>query len=471
MAGSSYEIGIVGLGTIGRNLSLNFAGQGYAVAGYDKDPLQVLSMKPEGTGLSTFFTDSLDKFISSLATPRTIMILVPSGAPTDKAIRELLPRLEPGDLLIDGGNSHFEDTNRRFDRLTKKKIAYLSVGISGGEQGARNGPSIMVGGDRSSYERVRPLFEAAAARVDGGPCVALLGSGSSGHYVKMIHNGIEYGIMQLIAESYGLLKLGLGLSADKLHFIYDNWNRQELQCYLLEMTARIFQHMDDKTGGTLIDLILDKVGQKGTAKWSSQDAINLEVPIPVIEVAISMRALSTAKNERESASSILAGPKHLFQGEKKTFIGQLRNALYACMIITFAQGMAQLGKASRVYGFNLALSDVARLWRGGCIIRAALLKEISISFQERPNLANLLLDPFLGQEVMARQADLRAVVRTAVDLGIPVPAFMAALSYYDSYRSDWLPVNLIQAQRDYFGAHTYQRIDEKGVFHTRWNLD
>jgi 6-phosphogluconate dehydrogenase len=312
----------------------------------------------------------------------------------------------------------------------------------------------MAGGDREAYERVRPLFEAAAARVDGEPCAVYLGPGSVGHYAKMVHNGIEYAIMQLIAECYGLMKQGLGLGADKLHAVFEQWNREELNSYLLDITAQVFRQADAASGAPLIDDVPDAVGLRGTGKWSVQDAMELEAPVPTMSMAIAMRSLSMAKGERETASTILAGPKNLFLEDRKTFLEQLKNALYASMIITFAQGMTQLCRASRTYHYQLEMADIARGWRGGCIIRCALMKEILLSSQERPELVNLLLDPFLGQEVMARQADLRVVVRTATDLGIAVPGLMASLAYYDSYRSEWLPLNLIRAQRDHLGFHT-----------------
>lgn len=450
MTTPAYEIGIIGLGKMGRNLALNFAGQGYAVAGYDKDGAKVDSLRLEAEGLNVFDTESLDDFVCALVQPRTIMLLVPAGPAVDSVIDRLLPLLHPGDMLIDGGNSHFKDTNQRIATLERRGILYLGVGISGGEQGARNGPSLMPGGDRAAYERIRPLFEAAAARIDGLPCVTYLGTGSAGHYVKMVHNGIEYAIMQLIAECYAVMKRGLGLGNDKLHAVFDQWNREELNSFLLEITVQVFRQIDENTGLPLVDTVCDEAGRRETGTWSSREAMELQVPMPVIDVAVTMSSLSALRAERESASAVLAGPKHIYQDDRKAFLDHLKNALYAGMIITFAQGMALLRKASDTYGYGLNPADVARVWRGGSIIRSALLKEILISYQERPDLANLLLDPYLGQEVVARQADLRTVVRTAAELGLPAPAFMAAVSYYDGYRSDWLPANLIQAQRNFF---------------------
>ena len=457
MTGTNFELGIVGLGLMGRNLALNMAGQGYRVAGCDSDDDKVRSFIDAAKGLNILGTVSLDLLVASLAKPRIFLILVPAGSAVETVIHDLKPRLEEGDILIDGGNSHFKDTNRRSVDLEKMGIHYLGAGISGGEQGARNGPSIMVGGSRDAYARVAPMFEAAAAWVDGTPCTAWLGPGSVGHYAKMVHNGMESAIMQLIAESYDLLKRGLGTGTQKLHTIFDQWNQQELNSYLIEITARIFRQIDDRTGLPLLDVILDRIGQKGTGKWSMQDAVELEVAAPVIDMALALRALSLCKGERESASKILAGPRHIYQDDRETFVEHLKSALYAGMVIVFAQGMAQLRKASHAYGYDLDLSRLAGIWRGGCIIRSAIMNEIHLSYRERPDLQNLLLDPYLGQEVMARQADLRTVVRTAAELGIPAPCFMASLAYYDGYRSDWLPVNLIQAQRSYFGDHSFER--------------
>ena len=453
MPPDGYEIGIVGLGIMGHNLALNLAGQGYAVAGYDRDPLRVEELRADTEDLQIRGYSSIDAMVGALLKPSVVLLLLPAGEAVDDVITDLLERLHPKDILIDGGNSHFRDTDRRIAALEARGILYLGVGISGGEQGARNGPSLMAGGDREAYERIRPFFEAAAARIDGEPCATYLGPGSVGHYVKMVHNGIEYALMQLIAECYGIMKQGMGFGSDKLHAVFEQWNREELNSYLLEITAQIFSQTDAHTGLPLIDTIPDEVGLRGTGKWSIQDAMELEVPVPAIAMAVAMRALSTARGERESASAVLAGPKNLFQGERKAFLEQLKNALYASMIITFAQGMNQVSKASRTYDYHLNMADVARVWRGGCIIRSALVKEILLSYQDRPELVNLLLDPYLGQEVMARQSDLRNVVRTAAELGIAVPAFMASLAYYDSYRSDWLPLNLVQAQRDHLGFH------------------
>jgi 6-phosphogluconate dehydrogenase len=471
MSEREFTLGMIGLGVMGRNLVLNIADHDYAVAGYDQDVSKVQTLRMEAEGSDVRGAESLEEFVGLLRTPRTVMMLVPAGPPVDSVIRDILPHLEAGDLIIDGGNSYFKDTNLRGKALADKGILYLGVGISGGEHGARHGPSMMPGGLKEAYERVRPIFEAATAHVNGEPCVAYLGPGSAGHYVKMVHNGIEYGLMQLISESYDLMKRGLGLSDDELHTVYDRWNHAELNTYLMEITANIFLHVDEKSGKRLIDVILDAAKQKGTGMWTSQDAMALQVPVPSIDTAVAMRDLSAFESERVAASKVLSGPTPTFRGERESFLQQLRNALYAAMIITYAQGMAQLRIASSSYEYDLDLEAVARIWRGGCIIRAALLEDIRAAYRARPDLPNLLMDAHFGQEVMERQHDLRSVVSSAAELGIPTPGLMVSLAYFDGYRSAWLPANLIQAQRDYFGAHTYERVDEKGVFHTRWEQD
>ncbi len=471
MSEREFTLGMIGLGVMGRNLVLNMADHGYSVAGYDKDLSKVQALRMEAEDRDVRGAESLEEFVGLLRTPRAVMMLVPAGPPVDSVIRDVLPHLEAGDLIIDGGNSYFKDTNLRGKTLADKGILYLGVGISGGEHGARHGPSMMPGGPKEAYERVRPIFEAAAAHVNGEPCVTYLGPGSAGHYVKMVHNGIEYGLMQLIGESYDLMKRGLGLTDDELHAVYDGWNQAELDAYLMEITANIFLHVDEKTGKRLIDVILDAAKQKGTGMWTSQDAMALQVPVPTIDIAVAMRNLSAFESERVAASKALNGPTPTFRGERESFMQQLRNALYAAMIITYAQGMAQLRIASSSYEYDLDLETVARIWRGGCIIRAALLEDIRRAYRTRPDLPNLLMDAHFGQEVVGRQQDLRSVVSSAAELGIPTPGLMVSLAYFDGYRSAWLPANLVQAQRDYFGAHTYERVDEKGVFHTRWEQD
>lgn len=466
-----YEIGMVGLGVMGRNLLLNMADHGYAVAGYDKDPAKGEALKKEAEGRKICSAKSMKDFAMHLRPPRVIMMLVPAGRAVDSVIGDVLPHLVKGDLIIDAGNSHFTDTDVRAEELSKKGIRFLGVGVSGGEWGARHGPSMMPGGPEDAYERVKPLFEAVAASVGGEPCVTFLGPGSAGHYVKMVHNGIEYGIIQLIAETYDLMKRGLGMSNDEMLDIYERWMKTELNGYLVEITSEIFRKVDEKTGGRLIDVILDEAKQKGTGKWTSQDAMELQVPVPTIDAAVSMRDMSALKSERMAAGQTFEGPARKFRGSAEDMVNQLRDALYVSIVMSYAQGMALLGKASSVYGYGLNLEAVARIWRGGCIIRALLLEDIRAAFGARPEMPNILMDPHLSQAVLDRQGSLRAVVAAGVDLGIPLSAMAASLSYFDSYRSTWLPANLVQAQRDFFGSHTYERVDERGVFHTEWRKD
>jgi 6-phosphogluconate dehydrogenase len=386
----------------------------------------------------------------------------------DSVINDLLALLRPGDLIIDAGNSYFKDTDVRLRHLTAKGIQFLGVGVSGGEEGARHGPSIMPGGPKEAYERVRSVLEAVAAKVSGDPCVTYLGPGSAGHFVKMVHNGIEYGMMQLIAETYDLMKRGLALNDDQLRDVYSKWNNGELNGYLMEISSHIFGKVDGTTGRRLIDEILDVAKQKGTGMWTSQSAMELQVPIPTIDLAVAMRDLSVFAKERVQASAIYQRSQRRFTGDHDTFLTQLSHALFAGMIIIYAQGLALLAVASDQYEYHLDLEAVARIWRGGCIIRAALLEDICAAFHARPDLPNLLLDPQLSRKVMKHQEDLRRVICQAAESGVPVPGLMVSLGYLDAYRSAWLPANLIQAQRDCFGAHTYERIDAKGTFHTEW---
>jgi 6-phosphogluconate dehydrogenase len=472
MQNQGCEIGLVGLAVMGRNLVLNMADHGFSVAVFNRTTEKTrrfLEQEVKDRNIRGGYT--LQEFIGLLRKPRAILILVKAGPPVDEVIEELLPHLEAGDLIIDGGNSHFQDTNRRGKSLAEKNILYLGMGISGGEYGARHGPSMMPGGPKEAYERVRPLLEAAAAKVNGEPCVTYLGPTSAGHYVKMVHNGIEYGLMELIAETYDLMKRGVGLTNDELHEVYDRWNQGALNSYLMEITAKIFRQPDDKTDKRLIDMILDQAKQKGTGKWTSWEAMELQVPTPTIDMAVVVRDLSGRGMERATASRALRGSRKTFRKKREPFIDQLENSLYACTIVTYAQGMSLLKQASEAYGYGLNLEAVTRIWRGGCIIRAVLLEKIRDAYLERRDLASLLLDPHLGSEIMTRQKDLRRIVCIAAELGLPAPALMVSLAYYDGYRSAWLPANLTQAQRDYFGSHRYERIDEEGSFHTEWGQD
>jgi 6-phosphogluconate dehydrogenase len=463
-----YEIGMVGLGVMGRNLLLNMADHGFAVAGYDKDATKVEALREESKQQVVRGVVDIKEFIGLLRQPRAVMMLVPAGAPVDSVIKDLLPHLDKGDLIIDAGNSYFKDTDVRTRNLTEKGIQFLGVGVSGGEAGARNGPSIMPGGLKEAYERVRPVLEAVAAKVNNDPCVTWLGPGSAGHFVKMVHNGIEYAVMQLLAETYDLMKRGLGMNDDELHDVYRTWDEGELNGYLTEITGHIFSKRDAKTGRRLIDEIREVAQQNGTGMWTSQSAMALQVPSPTIDLAVAMRDMSVVEKERKQASALFERTQQPFGGNRAAFVTLLRRAFYASMIITYAQGFALLAVASNKYKYQLDLEAVARIWRGGCIIRAALLEDICGAFRAKRDLANLLLDSNLSRKVMEHQECLRQVVCQAAGSGLPAPGFMVSLGYFDAYRSIWQPANLIQAQRDYFGSHTYERIDTKGTFHTEW---
>jgi 6-phosphogluconate dehydrogenase len=471
MKAEQYEIGMVGLGVMGRNLLLNMADHGHSVAGYDQDVTKVAALRLEAETRNIRGAADIKEFIALLRKPRAVMMLVPAGPPVDSVINDLLAHLQTGDLIMDAGNSYFKDTDVRLRNLAAKGIQFLGVGVSGGEEGARHGPSIMPGGPKEAYERIRPVLEAVAARVNGDPCVTWLGPGSAGHFVKMVHNGIEYGVMQLIAETYDLMKRGLGLNDDQLRDVYSKWNNGELSGYLMEISSHIFGKVDETTGQRLIDEILDVAEQKGTGMWTSQSAMELQVPIPTIDLAVAMRDLSVFAKEREQSSAIYQRSIRRFNNDRDTLLAQLSHALFAGMIIIYAQGMALLAVASDKYGYHLNLEAVARIWRGGCIIRAALLEDICAAFHAQPDLPNLLLDANLSRKVMVHQEDLRRVVSQAAESGVPVPGLMVSLGYLDAYRSTWLPANLIQAQRDYFGAHTYERTDAKGTFHTEWEKE
>jgi 6-phosphogluconate dehydrogenase len=462
------RIGVVGLGVMGRNLALNIADRGYGVAGYDIDAVKVDALQSEAGDLAIVSIKKLNQFIEELAVPRTIIILVPAGPAVESVIRDLLLYLGPGDLIVDGGNSHFKDTDLREKALSEKGIYYTGMGISGGEEGARHGPSLMPGGSKKAYRRIQPILEAVSARVDGESCVTYLGEGSAGHYVKMVHNGIEYGLMQLIAETYDFMKRGLGMNDDEMSDMYRKWNEEEVNAYLLEITDHILRQVDDKTGKRLIDVILDEAKQKGTGKWTSQEAMDLQVPIPTIDAAVSMRNMSMFKKERQSARQLIQGAIDSPILDKQDSLKHLKHALYASMVITFAQGFGLLQRASRVHAYGLKLEEVARIWQAGCIVRAGLLEDVRVAYRLHPDLLNLLGDIQLGPAVWSSQDDLSTIVCQAASIGLPTPCLMASLAYLDSYWSTWLPANLIQAQRDYFWSHTYERVDERGVFHTQW---
>lgn len=471
MAENMSDIGLIGLGVMGRNFVLNMADKGFRVSVYNRTEEKTRGFIEKEKGdrpIEAFYT--IGDFVKSLKRPRSVLIFVTAGKAVDGVIEELTGCLDPDDLIVDCGNSFFRDTDRRGKDLSRKGFLFMGMGVSGGESGARHGPSMMPGGSRKAYERVAPILEASAARAKEAPCVAYLGSGSAGHYVKMVHNGIEYGIMQLISESYDLMRRGLGYSVEDLSFVVKNWNSGKLNSYLVEITSRILEHRDDKTGRPIVDIILDRARQKGTGEWTSTSAMELQIPLPVIDTAVAMRNMSDLIGEREEAAGLLNGPSETIKVDKKYIAGHLEEALYASVIITFAQGFSLLRKASREYEYGLDMKTVAKIWRGGCIIRAHLLEEIKKTFGESPEVKNLLLSPVLGDEVSKRRNDLQVVIHSCMTLGIPAPGFMASLAWYDAYRSKQLPANLIMAQRDYFGAHRYERIDEEGTFHTEWEM-
>ncbi|MCB9150448.1 MAG: NADP-dependent phosphogluconate dehydrogenase [Caldilineaceae bacterium] len=465
------NIGLIGLAVMGQNLVLNMERNGYAVAVYNRTTSTMREFVDAHPGKKLLPTETLAEFVQSLESPRKVMIMVKAGGAVDAVIEQLTPLLDKGDLIMDGGNSFYRDTERRAVALTEQGFNFMGVGVSGGEEGALWGPSIMPGGPQEVWTKVQPILEAIAAKApeDGKPCVSYLGPRGAGHYVKMVHNGIEYGDMQLIAESYDILQHALGLQPAELAEIFTEWNQGELDSFLIEITATIFKRIDEETGQPLVNLVLDKAAQKGTGKWTSQDAFDLGAPIPTINSAVVGRILSSLKSERVEAAKVLgSGVDAAYSGDRDALINAVRQALYASKISAYAQGMALLRIASEEYDYNLDLGQVAALWRAGCIIRARFLNHITDAFERNSALPNLLLDDDFRQAVQERLPAWRHVVQTAVGLGIPVPAFSASLAYYDSYRSARLPANLLQAQRDFFGAHTYERTDREGIFHSSW---
>ncbi|MBC9912704.1 NADP-dependent phosphogluconate dehydrogenase [Chitinophaga varians] len=469
MANSLYDFGMIGLGVMGRNLLLNMADHGFSVIGFDKDAAKNAALESAATpGTTVKGVAELATMVQLLERPRKLMMLVPAGQPVDDVIESLIPLLEQGDVVIDGGNSHYTDTLRRVQYLREKGIHFMGMGVSGGEQGARTGPSIMPGGDLDAYAKVRPMLEAIAAKVKETPCVAYLGKEGAGHYVKMVHNGIEYAIMQLISESYALLQKGAGLNNDELHQVFTDWNNGALQSFLVEITADIFKQQDDKTSARLLDVISDKAGSKGTGKWTSQDAMELPVAVPVIDTAVAMRTLSGYKDQRLEAEKLYTAPDQTIHVSREMWIKQVHDALYFATILSYAQGLAMLHEASRDLQMEIPLPEVVKVWRGGCIIRSSLLEVFTQAYQQDANLANILLDKGVAYLVQSVEANTRAVVAQAAQAGIQAAGFMSALSYFDAFRTGRMATNLIQAQRDYFGAHTYQRTDMPGTFHTEW---
>ncbi|MGG5252807.1 NADP-dependent phosphogluconate dehydrogenase [Neobacillus sp. SM06] len=463
------QVGVVGVGVMGRSIALNFESKGFPVSVYDLSAEKVQEILEHNKGKNIFGTTNIEEFVQSLETPRKILLMVNAGPITDKAIESIVPYLDKGDILIDGGNSFYKDTIRRNQELEEKGILFIGAGVSGGEEGALTGPAIMPSGQKEAYEAVEQLLTGISAKVNGDPCCTYIGPDGAGHYVKMVHNGIEYGDMQLITEAYHIMKEHLGLTTDELHEVFSEWNKGELDSYLIEITADIFTKKDPETGKPLVDVILDTAGQKGTGKWTSQSALDLGVPLSIITESVFSRFLSAMKEERVRASNILNGPvKKSFTGNKEAFIELIRKTLYLSKICSYAQGFAQFKVASEEYGWHLKPGEIAMIFRGGCIIRAGFLQNIKDAYDRNPELDNLLLDEYFKSVVENYQDAAREVVSVAIQAGIPVPGLASALAYYDSYRTAVLPANLLQAQRDYFGAHTYQRVDREGTFHTDW---
>ncbi|MEK4662597.1 NADP-dependent phosphogluconate dehydrogenase [Priestia sp. FSL H7-0729] len=466
---TKQQIGVIGLAVMGKNLALNIESKGFSVSVYNRSPEKTHDLLKEAEGKNLTGSFSIEEFVASLESPRKILIMVQAGKATDATIEQLLPHLDEGDIIIDGGNAYFPDTQRRSKELEDKGIRFIGTGVSGGEEGALKGPSIMPGGQESAYKLVEPILTAISAKVGEDPCCTYIGPDGAGHYVKMVHNGIEYGDMQLIGEAYHLLKSVLNVSVEELHEIFTEWNQGELDSYLIEITADIFSKYDPETGKPMVDVILDAAGQKGTGKWTSQSALDLGVPLSMITESVFSRFLSAMKDERVAASKILNGPAtEAFSGDKKAFIESVRKALFASKIVSYAQGFAQMRAASDEYGWDLKYGNIAMIFRGGCIIRSQFLQNIKEAYDKDAALKNLLLDPYFQNIVESYQDAWRDVVAAAVKQGVPVPGFSSALSYYDSYRTERLPANLLQAQRDYFGAHTFKRVDKEGSFHHNW---
>ncbi len=465
------DIGLIGLAVMGENLVLNMESKGFTVSVYNRTTEKVDNfLKTRAKGKNIIGTHSMEELVDSLEKPRKVMMMIKAGPAVDKTIDALIPLLDKGDIIIDGGNTHFPDTNRRTEYVESKGLLYIGTGVSGGEEGALLGPSIMPGGSPKAWPAVKPIFQTISAKVeDGTACCDWVGENGAGHFVKMVHNGIEYGDMQLITEAYHIMKTLLGMSADEIHKVFKEWNEGDLDSYLIEITRDILT-LKDEDGEPLVEKILDTAGQKGTGKWTAIAALDLGIPLTLIGEAVFARCLSAIKEERVEASKILSGPTPAFNGDKNEFLNDLRDALFASKIVSYAQGYALMSEAAKEYGWNLNYGGIALMWRGGCIIRSVFLDKITDAFENNPNLQNLLLDPYFKDKVMNAQKGWRNVVSEAVRNGIPAPAFSAALNYFDGYRSERLPANLLQAQRDYFGAHTYERVDRpRGeFFHTNW---
>ncbi|EGP4715926.1 NADP-dependent phosphogluconate dehydrogenase [Enterococcus faecium] len=468
---SKQQIGVVGMAVMGKNLALNIESRGYSVALFNRTGAKTTAVVEEHPDKNFKATYTIEEFVESIEKPRRILLMVKAGPATDATIQELLPHLDKGDILIDGGNTFFKDTMRRNEELANSGINFIGTGVSGGEEGALKGPSIMPGGQKEAYELVAPILEQISAKAeDGAPCVTYIGPNGAGHYVKMVHNGIEYGDMQLIAESYDLMKNILDLSVEEMADIFKEWNQGELDSYLIEITADILTRKDDEgTGKPVVDVILDAAGNKGTGKWTSQSALDLGVPLPLITESVFARYISAYKEERVQASKILSRTNDFeFTADKKELVEKIREALYFSKIMSYAQGFAQLRVASKEFDWDLPFGEIAKIWRAGCIIRARFLQKITDAYDKNPEIENLLLDDYFVEITKKYQQSVRDVVALAVQAGVPVPTFSSAIAYFDSYRAERLPANIIQAQRDYFGAHTYERVDKEGIFHYSW---
>jgi 6-phosphogluconate dehydrogenase len=464
-----YNYGMIGLGVMGRNLLYNIADNGFSIAGFDLDAEKVKELEGGATpNMSVKGTASLEDFVSALETPRKIILMVPAGKPVDAVLGNITPLLSKGDIVIDAGNSYFKDTDRRITDLASRDLHFMGMGVSGGEKGARTGPSIMPGGDLEAFNLLQPMLESISAKVDNEACTAYMGKGSAGNYVKMVHNGIEYAIMQLISEAYDLLKRGANLSNDQLYEVFKEWNNGEMNSFLIEITRDIFKQKDSLTNGYLVDQILDKAGAKGTGKWTSEQAMEIGVSIPTIDIAVTSRILSAYKDERVKASQLYSEKEITTPENIELFIKEVGDALFLATLISYAQGLALLVKASEEYQFEIPLKDVVKIWRGGCIIRSALLEKFYEAYSKDSNLSNILLDQDISVIVKQKISSLRKTAAFGASNGISSLGIQTALGYFDAYTTESLPVNLIQAQRDYFGAHTYQRIDREGVFHTSW---
>jgi 6-phosphogluconate dehydrogenase len=465
----NYQLGIIGLGVMGRNLGLNAASKGFSVAGYDTDAAKGRAAVDAAKGKPLIFATTLAEFVASLEAPRRIWVMVPAGKAVDAVLADLKPLLAPDDMVIDGGNSHFKDTERRARDWEAAGLRFFGMGVSGGEEGALHGPCLMPGGHEPSYRRLESILTKMAAQTDEGACCTYIGPGGAGHYVKMVHNAIEYGVMQAICEAYDILKRVAGLSGPEIRDIFAEWNDADLNSYLLEISVTVLGKMDPETGKPLVDLILDTAEQKGTGKWAAQDAFDIGVAIPTLTASVIARILSGAKDDRVAASKILRGPTHSFTGNRQEFIQRVREAYTLAVIACYAQGFDQMRVASQEYYFNLKFAEIARIWKGGCIVRARLLDPIRRAYADQPGLRNPMLAPHFSNFINQNSGSLREVVETAASLGVPCIVFANSLAYFDSYRQERLPANLLQAQRDFFGAHTYRRIDKEGKFHTEWD--